>query len=66
VSVGVKVAESVRLPAARIVPATGEYVKLPPVEAVALSCVPLNAVPKIIGAGVAQVTTGRSFAAVTT
>ena len=63
VSVGVNVTDSVWLPAPRVVPAAGEYAKLPAVLAVASSCAPLNAVPYVIPAGVGQVMVGVVFGA---
>jgi hypothetical protein len=45
ISVGVKVTESVCVPALSTVPAAGVYAKVPPTLAVALNCVPLRAVP---------------------
>jgi hypothetical protein len=58
VSVGVKVVESVWVPALSTVPDAGEYAKLPGVFAVASSCVELNGVPKVIAAGAGQAMTG--------
>jgi hypothetical protein len=45
VSVGVKVTESVCVPAVSTVPAAGKYAKVPGTDAVASSCVLLSAVP---------------------
>jgi hypothetical protein len=58
ISVGVKVTESVCVPALSTVPATGVYAKVPPTLAVALNCVPLRAVPYVMGAGVLQAIVG--------
>ena len=58
VSVGVKVAESVCVPALSVVPEVGEYANDPGTLVVASSWVPLNAVPYVMAAGVAQVMVG--------
>lgn len=55
---GVKVTDSVSVPAAGTVPAAGEYENFPGTFAAASSCVELSAVPKLMGAGVAQVIVG--------
>ena len=57
-SAGVKVALSVCVPAGSTVPATGLYANVPFTFAVAFSCVAPSAVPCVIGAGAAQVSTG--------
>ena len=58
VSVGVKVTESVTVPALGIVPAAGVYWKVPGVDAVASNCVALKAVPAVIGASAGHVIFG--------
>jgi hypothetical protein len=55
VSVGVKVVLKVFVPADRIVPASGLYTKLPGTLVVAFNCVPLNAVPYGMLAGLDHV-----------
>ena len=55
---GVKSTERVSVPAAGIAPAAGVYANVPCTLAVAFNCVALNAVPAVIGAGVAQVIVG--------
>ena len=45
-------------------PAAGVYTKLPGTEAVALSCVPLSAVPYVMSAGFAHVIIGVAFVTV--
>src|SRR5579863_797965 len=62
-SVGMKVTESVCVPAGNIVPAAGEYTKVPgtavvPKTAVASSCVAPRGVPKVIAAGCVQLIDG--------
>ena len=59
--VGVNVTDRVCEPAPSTVPAAGAYTKVPATLAVASSCVPLSAVPKLIAAGVAQVKVGVPF-----
>ena len=63
VLLGVNVTDSVWLPAPSVVPAAGEYAKLPAVLAVASSCAPPNAVPYVIADGVGQVIVGVVFGA---
>ncbi len=63
VLLGVNVTDSVWLPAPSVVPAAGEYAKLPAVLAVASSCAPLSAVPYVIADGVGQVIVGVVFGA---
>jgi len=59
VSVGVNVTFNVTFPAVdSIVPAAGEYTKVPGTLAVASSCVAPRAVPTTTAAGVFQVITG--------
>lgn len=58
VSVGVNVTDKVCVPAPSTVPAAGVYTNVPGTFAVASSCAPLSAVPKVIAAGAVQVTTG--------
>src|SRR5690242_15733252 len=65
-SVGVNVTESVADPAPGIVPATGEYTKLPAVFAVAFSCVAVSAVPNVIAAGLTHVITEAAWVTVST
>jgi len=60
-SVGVNVTDRVCEPAPSTVPAAGAYTKEPATLAIASSCVPLSAVPKLIAAGVAQVKVGVPF-----
>jgi hypothetical protein len=69
VSVGVKSTLKVCVPAASTVPDGGVYWndpgrETPPNDAVASSCVPLNAVPTVIAAGVGQVITGVAWVTV--
>jgi hypothetical protein len=66
VLLGVNVTDKVWLPAPSVVPAAGEYAKLPAVLAVASSCVPLSAVPYVMPAGVGQVMVGVVFVTVFT
>jgi hypothetical protein len=61
VSVGVNFTDRVCEPAPRTVPAAGAYTKEPATLAVASSCVPLSAVPKLMAGGVAQVKVGVPF-----
>ena len=60
-SVGVKVTESVCVPAGSEYPAEGVYVNLPGTEAVALSCAALRGIPQVIPAGFAQVMAGSAL-----
>lgn len=60
-SVGVKVTESVSVPAAGTVPTAGLYVKVPATDAVASNCVVDSAVPYEIAAGAAHVITGAAW-----
>ena len=57
-SLGVNVTESVCVPTPKTVPAAGVYANVPVTEAVAFSCVALNAVPNVIAAGADQVIMG--------
>jgi hypothetical protein len=54
VSVGIKVTESVCVPAPKMVPAAGTYANVPGTEAVAFNCAPLNAAPYVIATGADQ------------
>jgi hypothetical protein len=58
---GVKITESVFVPAAGTAPEAGVYVKVPATEAVASSWVADRAVPYPIVAGVAHVITGAAL-----
>jgi len=66
VLLGVNVTDSVWLPAPGVVPAAGEYAKLPAVLAVASSCAPLSAVPYVIADGAGHVIVGVVFVTVFT
>jgi hypothetical protein len=61
VLVGLKVTESVSVPAAGTDPAGGRYVKVPATEAVASNCVADSAVPYAIDAAAAHVITGTAW-----
>ena len=58
VSFGTKFTESCCVPAAKTVPAAGEYVKVPATVVVASSCVAPSAVPYVMGDGTDHVIVG--------